>query len=337
MHAPDGLLNVGTALATGAISLACVSWSVKRAGADIEHRAIPLAGVCGAFLFAAQMINVPVAVGASGHILGAALAAILLGPHLGSLSSAVVVLVQALLFADGGLTALGYNTLNLAIIPAFGGYALFLLFRRLFPATTSGVVASTGFASAGSVLLAAAAFSIEWLFGATVAVPFDTVFGAMVGAHLAIGIGEGLLTAALVSVVIKARPDIVFGARDIFESGQIKAGVESPIKTRSFALASIAVACVLGLVVSQFASGSPDGLERVVEDTGIGAKSSSSSIVDSAFADYATAGIANQELSLAVAAGVGLLVTGITTLGIVQASRIAEEPGTSRRAKTAGA
>ena len=136
------------------------------------------------------MVNFPVGAGTSGHLLGGTLAAVLVGPWTATLCLTVVLLVQALLFADGGLTALGYNVLNMAIVPAFAGWGLFTIFRRMLPVSSAGVVAATGLAAGASVVLAAMAFSIEWLFGASAPVPFDTVFAAMVGVHALIGIGE---------------------------------------------------------------------------------------------------------------------------------------------------
>src|SRR5690606_35036042 len=107
----------------------------------------------------------------------------------------VVVAVQALFFADGGLTALGYNILNMAIVPAYGGYALFRIFKRILPNGRGGSVGATALAAWGSVVLSAAAFSIQWLFGATAPIPFTRVFAAMVGVHVLIGIGEAVISA----------------------------------------------------------------------------------------------------------------------------------------------
>src|SRR5690606_3559392 len=154
----------------------------------------------------------PVASGTTGHLLGGALAAVLLGPRLGTLAVTAVVVVQAVLFADGGLTALGYNVVNMAIVPAFGGWALFNLVRRAVPATGAGVVAATGLAAAGSVVLSAVAFSFEWLGGASTDVAFGEVFASMVGVHALIGVGEGIISALAVAAVLASRPDLVAGA-----------------------------------------------------------------------------------------------------------------------------
>lgn len=213
MHAPDGFLNAGTAAATGVVSLGVLAATLRNIGTTLKERQAPLAGVVAAFVFAAQMFNFPVAAGTSGHLLGGALAAVLLGPALGSVVVTVVVVVQALVFADGGLTALGYNIINMAIVTAFGGYGAYWLFRKMMPANRGGIIGATGLAAGVSVVLSAMAFSLEWLFGATAPVAFDKVFGAMVSFHALIGIGEGVISALAVSAVLAARPDLVYGAQ----------------------------------------------------------------------------------------------------------------------------
>ena len=135
MHAPDGFLEPSVAIITAVIALVAVSAGVRYAGRELGDRQVPLAGVAAAFIFAAQMVNFPVAAGTTGHLLGGALAAVLLGPWVGMLVVSVVVIVQAVLFADGGLTALGYNTINMAIVTAFGGWAAFVVLRKLMPRT----------------------------------------------------------------------------------------------------------------------------------------------------------------------------------------------------------
>jgi cobalt/nickel transport system permease protein len=316
MHAPDGFLNAGTAVATGAISAATIGTALRQSKHQIAEKSIPLAGITAAFIFAAQLFNFPVAAGTTGHLLGGALAAILLGPHLGALVTTVVVVVQALAFADGGLTALGYNVLNMAIIPAYGGFALYLLFRKVFPATKSGVVGSTALASGLSVVLGAAAFSIEWLFGATAPVPFDTVFSAMVGIHLLIGIGEGVISALTVGAVLATRPDLVYGARDLDKSAL--GSTEGRVPLRAFIIGGILAAVILATVISQFAVGDPDGLESVAQENGI---TGTENQPDTPFADYATTGIANEKLSLAIAGLAGVSITLLVGVGLAGAIR----------------
>lgn len=317
MHAPDGFMNAGTAVVTGALSLGTVGMALRQAKAQLQDKLIPLAGVTAAFIFAAQMFNFPVAAGTTGHLLGGALAAILLGPSVGAIVVTVVVVIQALAFADGGLTALGYNVLNMAVIPAYGGYAVFSLFRRWLPATTGGVVGAVGLAAWASVVMSSIAFSIEWLFGATVPIAFDNVLGAMVGVHVLIGIGEGLISALAVGAVLASRPDLVYAASNLDRS-QL---ADTKIQTRTFLIGGALVALALATVVSQFAGGDPDGLERVAADTGIESSATDHALADSLFADYATAGISNETLSLALAGVVGTLVTLAVSAGIFIAVR----------------
>lgn len=318
MHAPDGFLNPGTAVVTALISVTVLGLALRESKGLLQDKAIPLAGLAAAFIFAAQMFNFPIAAGTTGHLLGGALAAILLGPSVGAIVVAIVVVVQALGFADGGLTALGYNVLNMAIIPAFGGYAAFRLFRRLLPDNTGGVMGATGLAAWASVVMAAMAFSIEWLFGASAPVPFDDVFTAMVGVHLVIGIGEAVISALAIAAVLAARPDLVYGARDL--EGAWRSDRKS-VKTRTFLIGGLLVAMVFAGVVSQFAAGDPDGLQKVAEQSGFADSAANSAVDDSLFANYATAGIDNESVSLAVAGIVGTLVTLAVSAGIFLAVR----------------
>ncbi|PIE32102.1 MAG: cobalt ABC transporter permease [Ilumatobacter coccineus] len=318
MHAPDGLLEPSVAIATAIFSVTMVALALRRARTELGDRQIPLAGLAAAFIFAAQMVNFPVASGTSGHLLGGALAAILLGPWVGSLVVTIVVIVQALIFADGGLSALGYNILNMAIVPAFAGWALYHLVRRLLSRNRAGIIAATGIAAGASVVLSSVAFSIEWLFGASAPVPFDDVFGAMVGVHTLIGIGEGLISAAAVGAVLAARPDLVAGARglNINTAGQ-------PMGVRPFVVAGAVVSLAIAAVIAQFASGSPDGLERVADQKGF-ASTAEHSLTNSIFADYATAGIDNEVVSLAIAGIAGTLVVllvGIGAFGLASSRR----------------
>lgn len=318
MHAPDGFLNAGTAVATGAVSLGVIGTAVRQSKATLKEKQVPLAGIVAAFVFAAQMFNFPVAAGTTGHLLGGALAAILLGPSVGAIVVSIVVVVQALAFADGGLTALGYNVLNMAIVTAFGGWALYRLFRRILPNTAAGVVAATGLAGGGSVILSSMAFSLEWLFGATAPIPFDTVLGAMVGVHLFIGIGEGVISGLAIGAILVARPDLVYGARDL-DRAQMRD--RTPIRARTLMISGILVALVLGTVVSQFAVDSPDGLERVAADTGFAASAQDHTLDGFVFADYATSGIGNETLSLAIAGAAGVLITLLVGFGLFTAVR----------------
>jgi cobalt/nickel transport system permease protein len=215
MHIPDGFINAPTSLAAGAVAAGGVGVSLRRAAETLQDKQAPLAGLVAAYIFAVQMLNFPVAAGTSGHLLGGALAAILVGPWAGALCVSVVLLVQGLLFADGGLSALGLNIVNMALVSAWGGYAVFLLLRRALPRTRTSVTVSAGVAAGISVVLASLAFVVEYAIGGNGGASVGTVFAAMVGVHTLIGVGEGIITALTVGVVLGVRPDLVYGAADL--------------------------------------------------------------------------------------------------------------------------
>jgi cobalt/nickel transport system permease protein len=214
VHIPDGFINAGTSLGAGVVGAGGLAVCVRRSRDTLAERQVPLAGLTAAFVFAVQMLNFPVAGGTSGHLLGGVLAAVLVGPWVGALCMAVVLLVQAL-FADGGLTALGLNIFNMAIVGALGGYAIFATLRQVLPRSRFGVLTATAMASWLSVVLASIAFSAEYVIGGTGGVAPATVFGAMVGVHALIGIGEVVITTLTVAAVLAARPDLVHGASDL--------------------------------------------------------------------------------------------------------------------------
>ena len=214
MHIPDGFIDGPTSLAAAGVAAAGLAVGVRKAADTLDDRRAPLAGLVSAFVFAVQMLNFPVANGTSGHLLGAVLAAVLVGPWAAVICLAVVLLVQAL-FADGGLTALGLNIVNMGLVGGLGGYLVFLGARRLLPRTKSGVVAASAIAAGLSVVLAAVGFVIEYSLGGTVDLSLAAVLGAMVGVHVLIGIGEAVITGMTVSAVLAVRPDLVHGAGDL--------------------------------------------------------------------------------------------------------------------------
>jgi cobalt/nickel transport system permease protein len=209
VHIPDGFFNAATSIGAGAVSAGTIAVGLKKGAVDLQERQAPLAGLVASFVFAAQMLNFPVAAGTSGHLLGGALAAVLVGPWVGCICVAVVVLVQ-LLFADGGLSAVGLNILLIAIVPAFGGYLFFRAARGVLTRTHRAVALAAGLGAGLSVPLAAAVFSVLFAVGGTVDLSLGTVISAMVGVHLLIGIGE-----ATVRAVLAVRPDLVHGASDL--------------------------------------------------------------------------------------------------------------------------
>jgi cobalt/nickel transport system permease protein len=215
MHIPDGFIDAPTSAGAAVVAAGALGVSLRRAGQVLDERRAPLAGLVAAFVFAAQMLNFPVASGTSGHLLGGALAAILLGPAVGGVCVSVVLIVQALLFADGGLSALGLNLLNMAFVAGLGGWLVFVVARKVLPANATSVAIASGLAAGASVVLASAAFAVEYALGGAGGASVGTVTAAMVGTHTLIGIGEGLITAATVGAVMASRPDLVWGARDL--------------------------------------------------------------------------------------------------------------------------
>jgi cobalt/nickel transport system permease protein len=215
MHIPDGFIDGTTSAGAAVVAAGGLGATLRRAGEVLDERRVPLAGLVAAFVFAVQMLNFPVVSGTSGHLLGGALAAVLVGPAVGAVCVSVVLAVQALLFADGGLSALGLNILNMALVTAFGGYAVFVLARRVMSRAPSSVVLAAGIAAAISVVLSAVAFTLEYAVGGTGTASVPTVAGTMVGVHVLIGIGEGVITALVVGAVLATRPDLVWGARNL--------------------------------------------------------------------------------------------------------------------------
>lgn len=213
MHIPDGFISGEINIAAYVISASAVGLALRQAGKRLEERQIPLIGVTAAFIFAAQMVNFPVAGGTSGHFLGATLAAVMLGPLTSCLIMAMVLIVQCLGFADGGLTALGTNIFNMGIVAGIGGYCIFIAFRAVLPRTNSMFFLSVSLASWLSVVIASAACAIELAISGTS--PFHLVFPAMVGVHSLIGVGEALITGAVISMVYKNRPDLITALKKV--------------------------------------------------------------------------------------------------------------------------
>ena len=209
MHLPDGFLNIPVSLVTWIIAVALIAVSLKRVQAEYQERAVPLMGVCAAFIFAAQMINFPIPGGTSGHLLGGTLAGALLGPWAGSLVMAAVFIVQGVIFQDGGITVMGANIFNMGLIGTFGGYYLFATIRR---ALGSNHLRSTVIASAVaawcSVVAAALACALELAVSGTV--PLKVALAAMVSWHVLIGVGEALITVTTVTFIWRSRPDLFF-------------------------------------------------------------------------------------------------------------------------------
>jgi len=294
MHIPDGFLSLGVALICWALAAAGVGLALWRSGKAFGERQVPLMGVLAAFIFAAQMLNFTVAGGTSGHLLGGALAAMLLGPWASILTMTTVVAIQALLFQDGGLLAMGANVLNMAILAPLVGYGVYRGATALARGRRWGLFVG-GFAAAWvSVVVAAAATAVQLVFSGTS--PLRLALPAMAGVHVLIGIGEGLITVGALSFVAAVR-------RDLLEPAGVAAG------GLRWAAVGLALALAVALL-APLASPHPDGLERVAEDLGFigAAQDAPYSIIP----DYVLPGIPNQTLATIAAGVVGtLLVAGV--------------------------
>jgi cobalt/nickel transport system permease protein len=227
MHVPDGFIDIPTSVGAGLVAAGAIAVSLRGASRELDDRTAPLAGLVAAYVFAVQMINFPVAGGTSGHLLGGMLAAVLVGPFTGVLCISVVLLVQAL-FADGGLTALGVNITNMALVTVVVGYAVFRVLLAVLPRVRVSVVIASGAGALVAVPAAALSFTALYAIGGTTSVPLGTVAGAMVGVHVLIGIGEAAITAATVASVLAVRPDLVHGARGLERRLVIRPGSAAP-------------------------------------------------------------------------------------------------------------
>ncbi|MGZ5338877.1 MAG: energy-coupling factor ABC transporter permease [Thermoleophilaceae bacterium] len=207
LHIPDGFLSGGVAGVCAVAAIAAVGYGLRVANIELDEARVPLLGVLAAFIFAAQMLNFPIAGGTSGHFLGATLAAVLLGPWLACLVMAVVITVQAFAFADGGISALGANILNMGVLGALLAGFLLVAANRVLPHTRMAFLGTVGVVSWLAVMIGATATSLELAVSDTV--PLGTSLPAMLGVHSLIGIGEAVITVAAVSSVLAARPDLV--------------------------------------------------------------------------------------------------------------------------------
>ncbi len=254
MHMADALISPAVGGTMWAVSAGMIGYSAKKVKQDADERKIPLMGVLGAFIFAAQMINFSIpGTGSSGHLGGGMILSILLGPYAAFLVMASVLVVQALFFADGGLLALGCNIFNLGVFPCFIAYPL--IFRRIAGDNNSKAKISIAAVLASVVGLQLGAFSVvlETLMSRISELPFAAFAFLMLPIHLAIGIVEGLVTAAVVIFVQNARPEIL--------SSAVGARLKTDQGIQKVLLGLLLAAVITGGVFSWFASSNPDGLE----------------------------------------------------------------------------
>ncbi|MFG2943726.1 energy-coupling factor ABC transporter permease [Streptomyces adustus] len=322
MHVPDGFINAPTSAVTGVVAAGAVALSLRGARRELDERTAPLAGLVAAFIFAVQMLNFPVAAGTSGHLLGGALAAILVGPFTGVLCVSVVLLMQGILFADGGLTALGVNITDMAIVTTVVAYAVFRGLLRVLPRKRRSVTVASFVAALLSVPAAAVAFTLIYAVGGTTDVSLGKVATAMVGVHVLIGIGEAVITALTVGAVIAVRPDLVHGARGLGQRLKLRvngdlvdvpAAAPAPVAARTSRrtlwISGLVASLALAGFVSFYASSSPDGLEKVAHDQGIDRKAQRHASDGSPLAGYGVKDVGNARLSGGLAGVIGVGVT----------------------------
>jgi cobalt/nickel transport system permease protein len=221
VHVPDGFLDAPTSIATGVVAAGAIAVALRGARKELDDRTVPMAGLVAAFVFSTQMLNFPVAGGTSGHLLGGALAAVLVGPYTALLCMSVVFVVQCLLLADGGITALGTNIDLMGVVTVVVGWALFRLLQQVLPKRVGMVAPAAAVAAFVSVPVAALCFAGLFAVGGQAPVPVLTVATAMVSVHVLIGIGEAIITGLAVSSIVAVRPDLVYGARRVLAAPEL--------------------------------------------------------------------------------------------------------------------
>jgi len=296
MHVPDGFMNVTMSAATGVISFGTL-WAYIRSAKDlIADKFIALTGMMSALIFVLQMINFPIAAGTSGHLLGGALAVIVLGPRLGLICLSVVVIIQSLLFADGGLSALGVNVLNMAIVTSATSWFIVKYWIKFIGKNKTSIVSVSVLAGILSVVFSSIAFTIQYAIGGTISIPVGTVLLAMVTTHFIIGFGEGIITALIVTLLIRVRPDLIYA----YERSD-----ENTTKVSFYGLFIILI--LLLSLVTPFASSSPDGLESVAEEFGFTQTDGIVLLLD----DYGISAVNNDFISTVLSSLLGVTVLAI--------------------------
>lgn len=300
LHIPDGFLSTPVALVGWLLAIVVIAYALRQTREQLGERQIPLLGVLAAFIFAAQAINFPVAGGTSGHLLGGALAAIVLGPWAAVLVMTAVIGLQGLLFQDGGLLVMGWNIINMGILTAFTGHLLYVLIKRILGSSQRSLFIAGAVGAWLSVEVGAIATAIQLSLSGTV--PLSIALPAMGGVHALIGIGEALITVGALALILRSRPDLL-------AQGERAGGTASAAWTVAGLLVALVVA-----VFSFAASGSPDGLERVAEDHGfIG---TALDPLYNILPDYTIPFIGNETLSGIVAVVLGTLLVFVLALGI---------------------
>ena len=292
MHIPDGFVDGKTAVTAAVLAVGGLALALRQAKRELPPRRVPLLGLGAAFVFAAQMVNFPVFGGTSGHLIGGALVASLLGLPAAVIVMTTVLIAQCLLFADGGVAALGANVFNMAVVAPFVGLAVFRGVSRLLPGLR-GQVAALAFAGWCSTVAASLACAGQLAWSGTVA--WSVALPAMTGIHMLIGLGEGAISALVFAAVARARPDLVGGAAASAEGG-----------ARGFVRYGLLAALGVALFAAPFACPWPDGLEAVAAKLGF--EHAAREAAPAPMPDYVFPWIGNEGLATAVAGVIGALV-----------------------------
>lgn len=295
MHIPDGFLSVPVAASTAALSTCGLSIALRHAKQSVPSRKVPALGLSAAFVFAAQMVNFPVAGGTSGHLIGSALVAVLLGPCAAVVVMSSVLIVQCLLFADGGVTALGANIFNMALVAPLVGYSVHWLVARLAPGVRGQLMGGMFAAWCSTV---AAALACAGQLAASGTVSWQMGLPAMGWLHMLIGIGESVITGMTLAAIAKSRPDLLDEALVPSTGDQ-----RGPLVA-----AGLVVALGLAMFASPFASAWPDGLEKVAETLGFAERAVSLNEASAPMPDYAMPGVKSPAAATALAGAAGTLV-----------------------------
>ncbi len=260
MHIRDGILGPEVCAIGGVLAVAAVGYSLRRLRTELADRAIPLTGMLAAVIFAGQMVNFPLfGLPVSGHLLGGVLAAVVLGPWAGCIALSLVLVVQAVLFADGGLLSLGVNIVNMAVVGAWGGGAAYHFLRRLFGTGRQGTLFAAIIAAYLSVLAAAALFCLEFaLTRSNAAFDLRQISVWMLLYHALIAVGEAGITGAVVAFLLARRPELILREATPVE----------PSRMRTAAWGLGLTAALVAVFASPWASEWSDGLEAVAERTG---------------------------------------------------------------------
>ena len=215
MHIPDGFIDLPVSAAAAVVSGSAITVALRKSRGSMEQEVAPMAGLTAVFIFAVQMLNFPVAAGTSGHLLGGALAAILGGPWVALLAMTVVLSLQAFIFADGGLSAIGLNILNMGVLTVVVGWLVFKIVLKVLPKKDTSVVAASAVAAFISVPMSAMGFVVQYAIGGSGIIELDKVLGAMLSVHILIGIGEAVISALTIGAVLATRSDLVYGATQL--------------------------------------------------------------------------------------------------------------------------